>query len=191
LEKQLAKLNAKVAKARGNLVHLDAEFIPDAQAEIRKLAGQAEDLEKQLADAKPTPEKDLNKEVLAAVWTLGGLASCVRQLAKPGEWLCREVDGETVWHRRYNGFDYFHSFSRNAPQNLRRFLNQTAGITIHTERKGHGCGIRHHFAYGEIALKPGLVREAQQLRDAGFSNVYALRGGFDAWLQEGGPVEAK
>jgi DNA invertase Pin-like site-specific DNA recombinase len=191
LEKQLAKLKATVAKARGNLVHLDTEFIPDGQAEIRKNQEQVEQLEKALKDSKPTPEKDLNQEVLAAVWTLGGVASCVRQLAKPGEWLCREVDGETVWHRRYNGFDYHHGHSRNAPQNLRRFLSQTAGITVHTERKGQGSGIRHRFAYGEIALKPGLVREAKELRDQGFTDVHALRGGFDAWLTIGGPVEPK
>jgi rhodanese-related sulfurtransferase len=30
-----------------------------------------------------------------------------------------------------------------------------------------------------------------ELRDAGFTQAYALRGGFDAWLATGGPVEAK
>jgi rhodanese-related sulfurtransferase len=32
---------------------------------------------------------------------------------------------------------------------------------------------------------------AQQLRDAGFSKVYALKGGFDAWKAMGGATESK
>jgi rhodanese-related sulfurtransferase len=32
---------------------------------------------------------------------------------------------------------------------------------------------------------------AQQLRDQGFTQAYALRGGFDAWKRSGGPTEAK
>jgi rhodanese-related sulfurtransferase len=32
---------------------------------------------------------------------------------------------------------------------------------------------------------------AQQLRQNGFTEVYALRGGFDAWRQAGGSVEPK
>jgi rhodanese-related sulfurtransferase len=32
---------------------------------------------------------------------------------------------------------------------------------------------------------------AQQLRDQGFTEAYALEGGFDAWQAEGGPVEPK
>lgn len=32
---------------------------------------------------------------------------------------------------------------------------------------------------------------AQQLRDAGFAEAYALQGGFDAWQAAGGLVEPK
>ena len=32
---------------------------------------------------------------------------------------------------------------------------------------------------------------AQELRDQGFTEVYALQGGFDAWKKAGGPVEPK
>jgi rhodanese-related sulfurtransferase len=32
---------------------------------------------------------------------------------------------------------------------------------------------------------------AQQLRDQGFSEAYALRGGFEAWHAISGPVEPK
>jgi rhodanese-related sulfurtransferase len=32
---------------------------------------------------------------------------------------------------------------------------------------------------------------AQQLRDQGFAEAYALRGGYDAWQAVGGPVEPK
>jgi rhodanese-related sulfurtransferase len=32
---------------------------------------------------------------------------------------------------------------------------------------------------------------AQKLRDQGFTQAYALRGGFDAWQAAAGPVEAK
>jgi rhodanese-related sulfurtransferase len=32
---------------------------------------------------------------------------------------------------------------------------------------------------------------AQQLRDQGFSEAYAVTGGFDAWQAIGGPVEPK
>jgi len=32
---------------------------------------------------------------------------------------------------------------------------------------------------------------AQQLRDAGHKNAWALEGGFDAWVDAGLPVEAK
>jgi len=32
---------------------------------------------------------------------------------------------------------------------------------------------------------------AQQLRDQGFSQAYALIGGFDAWQKAGSPVEPK
>jgi rhodanese-related sulfurtransferase len=32
---------------------------------------------------------------------------------------------------------------------------------------------------------------AQELRDAGFRNAWALEGGFDAWADAGLPVEAK
>jgi rhodanese-related sulfurtransferase len=32
---------------------------------------------------------------------------------------------------------------------------------------------------------------AQELRDAGFTQAYALEGGFDAWVEEKGAVEPK
>jgi rhodanese-related sulfurtransferase len=32
---------------------------------------------------------------------------------------------------------------------------------------------------------------AQTLRDKGFKNVFALKGGYYAWLRIGGPTEAK
>jgi rhodanese-related sulfurtransferase len=32
---------------------------------------------------------------------------------------------------------------------------------------------------------------AQRLREQGFAEAYGLRGGFDAWLAAGGPVELK
>jgi 3-mercaptopyruvate sulfurtransferase SseA len=32
---------------------------------------------------------------------------------------------------------------------------------------------------------------AQQLRDRGFTQAYALQGGFDAWQEAGGQVEPK
>jgi rhodanese-related sulfurtransferase len=32
---------------------------------------------------------------------------------------------------------------------------------------------------------------AQQLRDQGYPSSYALRGGFDAWKEAGGPTEQK
>jgi rhodanese-related sulfurtransferase len=32
---------------------------------------------------------------------------------------------------------------------------------------------------------------AQRLREQGFSEAYALRGGLKAWIEAGGPVEPK
>jgi rhodanese-related sulfurtransferase len=32
---------------------------------------------------------------------------------------------------------------------------------------------------------------AQRLRERGFSEAYALRGGWDGWLESGGPTEER
>jgi DNA invertase Pin-like site-specific DNA recombinase len=137
LQRQLEQLEANLARARANLVLLDAENIPAAQERIRQLDQERALVEKELRDSKPPAEKEVNEVVLEVVTSLHALAYCCRVLARPvdPEW---EVKG---------------SLESAAPANVRRFLNRVDRIVCHTTKRGQGHGTRHVFQRGEIIIR--------------------------------------
>lgn len=151
-------LRAKLDKATKNLVHLDAEFIPDAQAEIRKLKAQLAEAEAELAPAPNAPTADdLNaevKRVLESLHWVRHFAGSAAQEAKfgdpeefPENWVefCQQAQDDSdrpAWVMSGTG------------QQLSKFLRAAvAGITVHTTIQGMGRRTRHVFVKGVIELK--------------------------------------
>lgn len=137
LEKQQEQLTTKLSKARRNLVHLDAEYIPDAQNEIRRLEAERAIAEEQLTRCKPATEKDINAVAVEVMHSLYSLAYCCRVLS-------REDDGK---------WDYYGSLESAAPRLVKRFLGRISHIVIHTAKRGRGKGTRHVFERGEIVFR--------------------------------------
>jgi len=144
LEKQVAKLKADLAKAKNNLVLLDAENIPFAQERIRQLEGQRTDLEAELAQCKPPPSaKDVNQIVLDVLNQMYAFSAMCRILASP-------VDKKKS---RY-------SVAAVAPQGVRRLLKDIDKIVVNTTlNNGRGTGKRHQLKDGEIHFRRvGITR---------------------------------
>jgi DNA invertase Pin-like site-specific DNA recombinase len=136
LEKQLGQVQAALQKARANLVLLDADNIPAAQERIRQLDEEQAAIDRELRDAKPPAEKDVNAVVLEVLHNLHALAYCCRALARPAP------DG---WQR-------VGSLESAAPQAVRRLLKGVHHIVCRTAKQGRRTGTRHVFQGGEIVL---------------------------------------
>jgi site-specific DNA recombinase len=140
LEARKKELAAKVAKGRANLVFLDPDNIPAAQASIREHEAELAEVEQELRESKPPAEADLNATALAVLDNLYQLAYCCRALARPDD-----------------GWDYHGSLEMKAPAVVGRFLGQTAHIACHTTKTGAGVRRRHTFAGGEILVSVGAI----------------------------------
>jgi hypothetical protein len=128
-------LKAQAAKARANIVLLDADLIPDAQDRIRQIEGELTAVEKELRETKPPAEKDINAETLEILDALAFMSLHFRAVSE--------------------GFDNWR------PQ-CRKAIKKIAGITIHTIINGSGKGTRHQFESGEIAFRTlGIVGQRE------------------------------
>jgi DNA invertase Pin-like site-specific DNA recombinase len=138
-ERQAKTLDGQIDKARRNLVHLDAEFIPAAQEEIRRLQSERDLLEAELRK-RPPSEADVNAEAMAVLRSLYWLGVCFRLQADP-------MDGPK--YDEYEGARLIGDFS---PE-IRHWLRNISGIVVHTEKRGSGFGVRHRFVGGEIVFR--------------------------------------
>ncbi|MCI0703847.1 MAG: recombinase family protein [Planctomycetia bacterium] len=139
MEKQVKELSAQLDKARRNLVLLDAEYIPDAQAEIRRLQTERDELELELRKRPPT-EADINAEataVLRSLYWLAMLFDCAAEEVSDPDGSERE--GPVL-------------LGAGRSLNLRKYLRHIASITIHSRKEGKGTATRHVFERGEITL---------------------------------------
>src|SRR5262249_62157356 len=132
LEKLRDRVEARLAKARANLVLLNPENTPAAQEVIRQFSQERDDIEQELKESKPVPERDINRIVLAILHDLHSLASCCQILADT-------ADGGAV---------AVGSLEQAAPELVAQRLRQVrrlAGITVHTRIEGEGVRTRHVF----------------------------------------------
>lgn len=155
LEKQAEQLTATLAKAKGNLVLLDADNIPAAQDRIRQLGEELAAVERELKQSKPPAEKDVNAVVLEVLNNLYALAYCCRSLARPG---CVDEKGRRGVDNG-DGTVTWGSLEAAAPKAVKRLLNRTSHIVCHTVRregkaskKRGATGTRHQFERGEIVF---------------------------------------
>jgi hypothetical protein len=91
VKKELAPLTAKLERDKRNLIHLDPEFIPGAQEELRAMEKQRQALLKELQN-QPT-ETDLNQDVCSVLTKLFWLGTLKPNRIEP---VLREVDHITV-----------------------------------------------------------------------------------------------
>jgi DNA invertase Pin-like site-specific DNA recombinase len=147
LEKQAADLEAKLAKARSNLVLLDAKNIPAAQERIDQLDAEFMALREELKRSKPPADRDLNAVALQVLNSLYALAYCCRVLARPAV----EVDADGV------EWETVGSLESIAPQAVKRFLSKVGHIVCHTVIEGHKTATRHRLERGEIVFAPAPV----------------------------------
>jgi site-specific DNA recombinase len=138
-EKQAKVLDGQIEKARRNLVLLDADNIPAAQDEIRRLRSERALLEAELKKRPPT-ESDLNSEVMSILRTLYWLGIYFRLHADP-------MDPENA--EEHGGASLIGDF---APA-IRHWLRDVSAIVIHTRKNGTGYATRHAFIGGEIAFR--------------------------------------
>ncbi len=147
MEKQAKSLADQIDKARRNLVLLDAENIPTAQDQIRKMQTERTELEVELRKKPPT-EADVNAEALEVLRNLHWLGVLFRAAAEGAGGYPEYFEGARI--------------EVPDPTRLRPFLRSVAGIKVHTRIEGHGRRTRHVLEGGEIAFGPvGLTGISQ------------------------------
>jgi DNA invertase Pin-like site-specific DNA recombinase len=144
LAKQLEQVKAQLTKARGNLILLDPENIPDAQERIRQLDAERGALENEIKECRPVPEQDVNAEALEVLRSLYWLTLYFR-LAAQGDSPGDEETGDAPEGAVLSG---------NFAAAVRPYLRKLSGITIHTCISGSGNATRHTFERGEITFTP-------------------------------------
>jgi DNA invertase Pin-like site-specific DNA recombinase len=154
LEKQLGRVKADLAKAKGNLVLLDPENIPAAQERIRQLEDERAAMERELRESKPPAEKDVNAVALEVLTNLSLLAYCCRSMAQPSYWYTNEKGVRCRGIDHGDGTVTTGSVEAAAPGQLRRLLGKIDHITVHTRKYGRASGTRHDFDRGEIVFGP-------------------------------------
>ena len=160
LKKRVDELAAKITKARNNLALLDPENIPAAQDKIRALDAERADLDKELQQAKPPSEQNINEVVMAVFHSLYSLAYCCRSLAKPSAFDGQERRGV----ENPDGSITTGSLEMAAPGHVRRFFSHASHIVCHSEKRGTGRGTRHEFVRGEIVFREvGVARSESNL----------------------------
>jgi hypothetical protein len=176
LEKHLEKLTADLAKARGNLVLLDPENIPDAQERIRKMDEERAAVEQELKECRPPAEEEVNAVVLSVLNALYSLAQCCRVLTKPvyvnaaGQRAIDNGDGTLTysWHSQFapqavktlltrltsaGGSLVCHTTIRVGKKvNKRTTWVDRDGVRRYAEKEVV-CGTRHLFGGGEIRFR--------------------------------------
>ncbi|QDU23294.1 Recombinase [Urbifossiella limnaea] len=154
---RVRELSVQIEKARKQLVLIDPEFIPDAQATIRELEQERDRLENALRKTGGG-ESDLNEQTfqaLQALYWVSYLFRCVAQehgREQPEDWteLLEEM-------RELNGGRPVAVLTGAARSPLlRRYLRHIAGITLHTRTEGSGKRRRHQLQGGEITLHPDV-----------------------------------
>jgi DNA invertase Pin-like site-specific DNA recombinase len=131
------KLKADIQKARGNLVLLDPENIPAAEARVKAMAEELKLAEEELARTKQPSAAEVNKAVEGVLHSLYSLAYCCRALTRE--------------HRE----NYVGSLEMAAPMAVRQLLAKIGHIVIHTAISGRGTRTRHKFERGEIVFRSG------------------------------------
>jgi DNA invertase Pin-like site-specific DNA recombinase len=154
LERQLGRVKANLAKAKGNLVLLDPENIPAAQERIRQLDEERAEIERELRESKPPAEKDVNAATLEVLTNLSLLAWCCRSLVLPSVWYTDESGVRRRGIDHGDGTVTTGSVEAAAPGQLRRLLAKIDHIAIHTRKYGRKSGTRHEFVRGEIVFGP-------------------------------------
>src|SRR5262249_45649930 len=139
LEKRVEQLNAELAKARGNVVLLDAANIPAAQERIRELDRERAGLERELRESRPPAAKDVNAVALEVLNDLSPLAYCCRSLTQPQ--YVTEVGQRAVDNG--DGTVTYGSLEQVAPQAVRRFLGHASHIVCHTERRAGKPSVKY------------------------------------------------
>lgn len=145
MEKEAKTLADKIDKARRNLVLLNAENIPTAEDEIRRMQDERNELETELRK-KPPSEEDINAETMEVLRSLYWLGICFRLTADPQD------DWESMLEAEGKACTLTGDFT---PM-IRRFVRKIAGITVHSRIDGEGRRVRHTFERGEIAFISGL-----------------------------------
>jgi DNA invertase Pin-like site-specific DNA recombinase len=143
-EGQIKELAGRIDKARRNLIHLDPEFISDAQQEIRRLEDERGRLEAELR-RRPPAEQDINAETMAVLRSLYWLALFFRLTADPQDDAYLEEHGSAL--------------TGDFTPALRSYLRHVAGITVHARVEGQGTRTRYVFERGEIAFRDSLGNE--------------------------------
>jgi hypothetical protein len=134
LDKEQKKLQADIAKARGNLVLLDAENIPAAQERIRGLQNDLSAIDAELS-RQPPIEADINAEAIEVLRSLYWLGVAFSSIA------------QGPWTDESEGIE----FPRDSLP-VRRWLQTLQRITVRTERTGERNATRYRFLGGEIHL---------------------------------------
>jgi hypothetical protein len=140
LEKQSKALAEKVEKMRRNLIHLDPEYIPDAQKEIRRLEAERVELEADLRK-RPPSTADVNARATALLRSLYWMALYFRLAADP-----MDPEKQLAEEGRACGL------GGDFRPEVRHHLRAVSAITIHTRKKGRGAGTRYRFDWGEICF---------------------------------------
>jgi hypothetical protein len=152
LERQRETLTGQIDKARRNLVLLDPDNIPAAQAEIRRLESECQSVNAELSK-RPPSEADVNAEATEVLRSLYWLGILFRSAAQE----CgRDPDEPEDWQDLAEGGAYFVGSAKTC--GFREYLRKIAGITVHTQVEGWKTRRRHVLKGGEIALHPVRVK---------------------------------
>ncbi len=132
----MEQLRANVAKMTDNLPLLDAEFIAGAQAKIKKVAAERDEVERQLRNLRTPTDDEVNAHTLDLLTSLSALSYCCHLLARPKD----------------DRYEHFDSYAKAAPGNVRRLVRKIDSIRIRTEVSGTGTQRRHLFLGGDITF---------------------------------------
>jgi hypothetical protein len=127
-EKEIDRLTAKIAKAKGNLALVDPEYIQSVQDTIKGLDQEKSRMQAELQESQPMNANDAHALICRVLTSLYEMAYCCRELSEG-----REVSKE----------------------HLRAFLNSTTHIVCNTEITGKKSRVRHAFVGGEIVFCGG------------------------------------